>query len=367
MHSPFIRAADARDHEPIIELSLKAWEPVFRSFRTVWGPSLYERFYPDWKQSQSDDVAAALQTNPTWVAVVGDSVAGFVNVKFDDETSMGEIYMIAVAPDHQRQGLATLLTQHALAEMRSHGITLAVVSTGGDPGHAPARATYERNGFVAFPQVLYSMLLAPASDADSHSTVENSTAGRRGEPSPSVAQSAAGVSVERIDYAGIDPTVYASIRRVLSAAFDDADDETESLRDFSDFDHWFAAIEQSEIVAVTGLLFREVLVDGRPVQVAGIGGVATDSSHRNRGSASRLVDAALRFTRDRSIASFGLLQCTPDLVPFYAARGWRHMPESLVCRQSDGDTYKSPELPMLIELGSASWPTGVIDMNGLPW
>jgi hypothetical protein len=38
-------------------------------------------------------------------------------------------------------------------------VTLCVVSTGGDPGHAPARATYERNGFVAFPQVLDSTLL----------------------------------------------------------------------------------------------------------------------------------------------------------------------------------------------------------------
>jgi hypothetical protein len=43
------------------------------------------------------------------------------------------------------------------------------------------------------------------------------------------------------------------------------------------------------------------------------------------------------------------------------------VPESLVCRQSDGHSHKSPELPMIIELGSERWPTGVIDMNGLPW
>ena len=78
---------------------------------------------------------------------------------FNNETRIGEIYMIAVDPDYQRRGLATLLTQHAISEMRSRGMTLAIVSTGGDPGHAPARATYERNGFIAFPQVLYSTLL----------------------------------------------------------------------------------------------------------------------------------------------------------------------------------------------------------------
>jgi ribosomal protein S18 acetylase RimI-like enzyme len=90
---------------------------------------------------------------------VDSGVAGYVNITFNTESLVGEIYMIAVDPPHQRRGLATLLTQHALAEMRAHEMTLAIVSTGGDPGHAPARATYERNGFVAFPQVLYSAML----------------------------------------------------------------------------------------------------------------------------------------------------------------------------------------------------------------
>ena len=177
------------------------------------------------------------------------------------------------------------------------------------------------------------------------------------------------MTVQRIDYADIDPPTYASIRRVLEAAFEDADDENneaERLENFSDFDHWFVAVEETEVVAVTGLLFREILVGGRTVTVAGIGGVATGSGHRNRGFASRLVDAALRFAHDQSVP-FGLLQCTRDLVAFYAVRGWRQVPEPLACRQADGDTYRSPELPMIIELNSARWPPGPIDMNGLPW
>ena len=31
--------------------------------------------------------------------------------------------------------------------MRSRGMDIAVVETGGDPGHAPARAAYEKAGF----------------------------------------------------------------------------------------------------------------------------------------------------------------------------------------------------------------------------
>jgi len=35
-----------------------------------------------------------------------------------------------------------------------------IVATGGDPGHAPARATYEKAGFTGCPQVWYAKLLA---------------------------------------------------------------------------------------------------------------------------------------------------------------------------------------------------------------
>jgi hypothetical protein len=43
----------------------------------------------------------------------------------------------------------------ATAWMEEHGRTVALVSTGGDPGHAPARRTYERAGFTGLPIVNY--------------------------------------------------------------------------------------------------------------------------------------------------------------------------------------------------------------------
>jgi ribosomal protein S18 acetylase RimI-like enzyme len=159
MHIAAVRVADAHDRDPIVALSLRAWRPVFESIETLWGRPLFERFYPDWSTQQAAAVGDAVDANPTWVVTVQETVAGFANVTFNNETRTGEIYMIAVDPDYQRRGLASLLTQHAISEMRSRGMTLAIVSTGGDPGHAPARATYERNGFTPFPQVLYSALL----------------------------------------------------------------------------------------------------------------------------------------------------------------------------------------------------------------
>ena len=86
-------------------------------------------------------------------------VVGFVNVIFDEPGRSGEIYMIAVDPQIQRRGVGSLLTEKALDEMRARGIDLAIVATGGDPGHAPARATYDRAGFTPIPQVWYSKLI----------------------------------------------------------------------------------------------------------------------------------------------------------------------------------------------------------------
>lgn len=40
-------------------------------------------------------------------------------------------------------------------ELRRAGMTTALVETGGDPGHAPARALYEHLGFTPLPAVPY--------------------------------------------------------------------------------------------------------------------------------------------------------------------------------------------------------------------
>jgi hypothetical protein len=39
--------------------------------------------------------------------------------------------------------------------MREQGCSLALISTGGEVGHAPARHTYEKAGYTAVPSVNY--------------------------------------------------------------------------------------------------------------------------------------------------------------------------------------------------------------------
>jgi len=82
-------------------------------------------------------------------------VAGFVDTKLHPDSSMGEIHMVAVDPDYQRGGIGTKLTDFAVERLRAAGMLVAMVETGGDPGHQPARRTYERAGFRVLPIARY--------------------------------------------------------------------------------------------------------------------------------------------------------------------------------------------------------------------
>ena len=140
--------------DAVVRLSLRAWSPVFDSIRQAMDSDVYREFYPDgWRASQQkavEEVCAADEMN-VWVAVKDDSIAGFVAVKLHAESNLGEIYMIAVEPDRQRQGIGAALTEFALDSMKKAGMSIAMVETGGDPGHAPARRAYEKLGFGLLP------------------------------------------------------------------------------------------------------------------------------------------------------------------------------------------------------------------------
>jgi ribosomal protein S18 acetylase RimI-like enzyme len=71
------------------------------------------------------------------------------------EKKVGEVQLLAVHPAHQNRGLGTQLNTFALDRMAESGMKLAEVGTGGDPGHAPARRSYEKAGYTALPLVRY--------------------------------------------------------------------------------------------------------------------------------------------------------------------------------------------------------------------
>jgi GNAT superfamily N-acetyltransferase len=143
--------------DALVRLSLRAWEPVFESIEAAMDPEVFRAQHPDWRMTQTNAVEAVCADPGVHVAVAIEEtrVAGFVALKLHTADRMGEIYMIAVDPDQQRRGIAGALTEYALAWFAEAGMTTAMVETGGDPGHAPARRTYEAAGFRLFPVARY--------------------------------------------------------------------------------------------------------------------------------------------------------------------------------------------------------------------
>ena len=153
-----IRPYRETDEPAVVRLSLRAWAPVHESMKDVMGDEIFERLYgEDWRRKQQQDVEKVLhdQKSEVRVAEVKGEVVGFVAAIVDTDNRMGEIYMIAVDPDSQDRGLGTQLTAVATEWLREAGMSVVLVSTGGDVGHAPARRTYERAGFTPMPVVNY--------------------------------------------------------------------------------------------------------------------------------------------------------------------------------------------------------------------
>jgi GNAT superfamily N-acetyltransferase len=106
---------------------------VFQSIEKALEPEVYRAHYPDWRVTQRETMEA--------VCADADAAVWVVVVRSTRIFSGG--------------GIAKALTQHALAYFREAGMTTAMVETGGDLGHEPARRTYEAAGFQAFPSVRY--------------------------------------------------------------------------------------------------------------------------------------------------------------------------------------------------------------------
>jgi len=145
------------DLNGLVQLSLLAFEPIFGSFAQILGPDIYPLVYPDWKISQSEGVRSVCESDKidVWVAELDGKVVGYIAYELHEKDESGEVQLLAVHPAYQNDGIGTALNQVALERMREAGMRVAVVGTGGDPSHAPARRSYERAGYTALPLVRY--------------------------------------------------------------------------------------------------------------------------------------------------------------------------------------------------------------------
>lgn len=149
------------DEESVVGLSLRAWKPVFAAVEDLLGVELLLRLRGDWRAGQAKEVREVLADpgQRVWVAESGGRAIGFVAATLDAATCVGQIYMIAVDPGFQGQGVGTSLTEVSTTWLRCSGMQVAMVETGGDEGHAPARRVYEKAGYTSLPVVRYFKML----------------------------------------------------------------------------------------------------------------------------------------------------------------------------------------------------------------
>lgn len=127
-----------------------AFAPVFKSFRDIVGPEIAALGLATAENEQAsllDAIAAPGSGHAIALAEVDGAIAGFVSWKTDHATKIGEITLNGVHPDHGGKGIGTALYEHAIAALKTSGMALATVGTGGDASHEPARRTYEKVGF----------------------------------------------------------------------------------------------------------------------------------------------------------------------------------------------------------------------------
>jgi ribosomal protein S18 acetylase RimI-like enzyme len=145
-----IREYRVSDLETILDIAVAAWQPIFASSKQIVGDELFDLTHPDPDERKRASVTRACASDdPTqvWIAEQDDTIAGFITITLDRVTLVGEIGNNAVSRAFQGRGIGTQMYRFALDQMRQAGMKSAVVTTGGDEAHGPARRAYEKVGF----------------------------------------------------------------------------------------------------------------------------------------------------------------------------------------------------------------------------
>ncbi len=153
-----VKIVPAREEhiEAACDIAIAAWTPIREIFRRDLGDEIYESQFTGWQKVKRDGIAQGLRAGRGYIALVGDTVAGFIHYRVDEETKTGEICGNAVNPEIRGMGIGPKMYEFVLDKMREEGMLYATVNTGLDDGHAPARRAYEKAGFSAhLPSIRY--------------------------------------------------------------------------------------------------------------------------------------------------------------------------------------------------------------------
>jgi len=159
---PVIRQGRPTDAEAAAEIAVLAWQAVYEWRRQLLGDEMYRAEWPQGAEVKRGQVIRTFTEHPECCLVteLDGRIVGFTTWWSDGEKGFAEIGNNAVHPDAQGRGIGTMQCERLLAIFRERGFRFARVSTGLDPGHAPARRQYEKVGFaLQVPSVRYYQAL----------------------------------------------------------------------------------------------------------------------------------------------------------------------------------------------------------------
>lgn len=147
----------------------------------------------------------------------------------------------------------------------------------------------------------------------------------------------------------------------------------EDIFGLSDLDlHWrskdwhFVLYEDGVPRANASVLRHEILLDGRPTVVGGLGSVVTVPEAQRRGLAKVVVGRATEFLQNDLKTDFGLLFCLPRRAPLYRSLGWEVVEQGVLIYQLGGK-IPSPLPVMVRRFTDERWPMATVDLQSLPW
>jgi hypothetical protein len=114
-------------------------------------------------------------------------------------------------------------------------------------------------------------------------------------------------------------------------------------------------------------IFKLVNLNTRSVRVAGAGGLVVPPSEQGLGYASMAGKYGIEFARDELHADFGLLFSVRRLQALHTRYWGAKVIQSPVYFDQPSGKVLCPLIPMSISLTGKEWPSGIVDIDGLPW
>lgn len=149
--------AQKEDVDHLEEIRAIAFQPIFDSFRSILGDTIYEYAQLPEDEAQRDLLKSLFEKHSiwkTWKVNLKEKIIGFISIRIDESAKVGEIGLNAIHPNYSNKGIGTQMYHFAVEVMKNAGMKVATVATGGDPSHLSAINAYRKAGFtVEIPSV----------------------------------------------------------------------------------------------------------------------------------------------------------------------------------------------------------------------